>query len=163
MNVKAGQVVFVFLEEEIRNNSVQEKCTEFEWQSLSDALLCCPFPSGPTFSWPYPCIVCAASLVCRELMRGVLSSRCEFTPPWGLDPSSCTTFGTQREFPSRRVQLETTGEAPQSTQGPVQGSSGTRYPMAALRLVLLRPLLGHGRCFTGIAVAVIYSKVREAS
>lgn len=30
MNVKAGQVVFVFLEEEIRNNSVQEKCTEFE-------------------------------------------------------------------------------------------------------------------------------------
>lgn len=30
-------------------------------------------------------------------------------------------------------------------------------------LVLLRPLLGHGRCFTGIAVAVIYSKVREAS
>lgn len=30
-------------------------------------------------------------------------------------------------------------------------------------LVLLRPLLGHGRGFTGIAVAVIYSKVREAS
>lgn len=30
MNVKAGQVVFVFLEEEIRNNSVQEKYTEFE-------------------------------------------------------------------------------------------------------------------------------------
>lgn len=74
---KQGQVFsLLFLGEEIRNILVQEKHAAFEWQSLSDAfreLVCCLFPSGPTFIlatilhsafylWQCP------SLVCRELV-----------------------------------------------------------------------------------------------